>query len=142
MIYEVNCALCGNVFYKILFDDDGKYEVSCPNCGATYPHLTFKTVRPNEVSNVNAPYNTSLKNKVKEIIAGGKISFCPVHLIPTTTKCPICGRVNVVKIDHVPDDFLNLIVDTVTNDTDSEEDAVTAILEVILRTLTPQEGQA
>ena len=142
MIYEVNCALCGNVFYKILFDDDGKYEVSCPNCSATYPHLTFKTIKPNEVPNVDTPHET-LKNKVKEIIARGKINFCPVHLIPTTAnKCPICGRVNVVKIDRVPDDFLNLIVDTVTNDTDSEEDAVTAILEVILRTLTPQEGQA
>jgi hypothetical protein len=127
--------MCGTTFHKILFNDEGKYEVSYPNCGATYPDLTFKTVRPSKVSNVDTPHVT-LKNKVKEILATGKINFCPIHLIPTTaSKCPICGRVNVVKIDRVPDDFLNLIVNTVMNDADSEEDAITTILEVILRTL-------
>ena len=131
MIYEVNCALCGNVFYKILFDDDGKYEVSCPNCGATYPHLTFKTIKPNEVPNVDTPHET-LKNKVKEIIARGKINFCPVHLIPTTAnKCPICGRkAHVLEFDpsQIPDSLLNLVINTVDED-------ITAVLDTILHIL-------
>ena len=77
MIYEVSCTRCGATFHKILFNDDkGECEVSCPNCGALYPDLTFKTIRPNEVSNVDTPHVT-LKNKVKEILATGKINFCP-----------------------------------------------------------------
>ena len=132
MIYEVSCTRCGTVFYEILFDDEGKHETSCPNCLAPYPHLTFKAVKPNELLDVDST-NPTLTNEVRKILATGKIHFCPIHMIPTTTeKCPICGRkAHAIHFDlsHLPDSLINLIVNS------APDEDVTTILEIVLHIL-------
>jgi len=54
-----------------------------------------------------------------------------------TYDSSICGRKTQVELDlsHIPDSLLNLIINTVTNDADSKEDAVIAVLKVITHTL-------
>lgn len=122
-IYEVWCDRCGGKTYII---SDSK-ELHCPNC--LNPLVFTKTIRPHELPHIKA-LNPSLASKVYSKVYTGKIQFCPIHLIPTTGKCPICGR-KPHTLQFNPSNLSNLI-NLVTNNYDDEHTALEILLSVII----------